>query len=155
MKNLVFHGRSKHIGTPYHFICDCVEKRADWWAAANILMKFLANIKSADTRHLLGTKDLRGENFSINLRIVSWLNACQSESKCMWAWYFMRPKVGSINCISSTRSPYELIEFCWLCEYEPKGSRLITHIYTTLVSCYWIEKKEYSVYSSPACCAGM
>ena len=27
MKNLVFHGRSKHIDTCFHFISECVEKR--------------------------------------------------------------------------------------------------------------------------------
>ena len=26
MKNLVFHGRNKHIDTRFHFICECVEE---------------------------------------------------------------------------------------------------------------------------------
>lgn len=30
MKNLVFHGRSKHIDTKYHFIRECIEKEKFW-----------------------------------------------------------------------------------------------------------------------------
>ncbi|KAJ9542211.1 hypothetical protein OSB04_028717 [Centaurea solstitialis] len=65
MKNPVFHGRSKHIDTKYHFIRECVEKddivvehingekqRAD------ILTKPLPRIRFVTMRQLLGVKDL-------------------------------------------------------------------------------------------------
>ena len=65
MKNLVFHGRTKHINTRFHFICECVEggqiivdfirteeQRAD------PLTKALSAMKMAIMRHRLGVRDL-------------------------------------------------------------------------------------------------
>ena len=65
MKNPVFHGRSKHIDTRYHFIRECVdggqivvefvrteEQRAD------ALTKGLPAAKLATARHLLGVRSL-------------------------------------------------------------------------------------------------
>ena len=65
MKNSVFHGRSKHIDTKYHFIRECIdrglisvqhvcteEQRAD------ALTKALQAAKLATMRHLLGVRDL-------------------------------------------------------------------------------------------------
>lgn len=66
MKNPVFHGRSKHIDTRFHFIRECVEggqiivefvrteeQRAD------VLTKALSGTKLATMRHLLGVRDLK------------------------------------------------------------------------------------------------
>lgn len=63
MKNPVFHGRSKHIDTRYHFIRECVEggqilvefvrsedQRADG------MTKGLPATKLATARHLLGVR---------------------------------------------------------------------------------------------------
>ena len=65
MKNLVFHGRSMHIDTKYHFIRECIdegqiavqfvcteEQRAD------ALTKALPAAKLAIMRHQLGVRDL-------------------------------------------------------------------------------------------------
>lgn len=64
-KNLVFHGRSKHIDISYHFIRECVE-----WGEiivkhvsgdkqrADCLTNSLATIKFDRMRNLLGVKEL-------------------------------------------------------------------------------------------------
>ncbi|XP_038988043.1 secreted RxLR effector protein 161-like [Phoenix dactylifera] len=65
IKNPVFHGRSKHIDTRFHFIRGCVEggqimvrfvrteeQRAD------ALTKALSGVKLATMKHLLGVRDL-------------------------------------------------------------------------------------------------
>ena len=65
MKNPVFHGRSKHIDTKFHFIRECIDggqivvqfvstedQRAD------ALTKALPAGKFATMRHLLGVRDL-------------------------------------------------------------------------------------------------
>ncbi|KAJ9566785.1 LOW QUALITY PROTEIN: hypothetical protein OSB04_002751 [Centaurea solstitialis] len=65
MKNPVFHGRSKHIDTKYHFIRECVEKEdlavehvnGDL-QRADILTKPLPRIRFVTMRQLLGVKDL-------------------------------------------------------------------------------------------------
>jgi hypothetical protein len=65
MKNPVFHGRSKHINTRYHFIRECVERgqvqvefvRGDL-QRADILTKALARIKFKEMQELLGVEDL-------------------------------------------------------------------------------------------------
>lgn len=66
MKNPVFHGRSKHINTKYHFIRECVEREdlqvefiSGEYQKANILMKALPKIKFLTMRQLIGVKDLR------------------------------------------------------------------------------------------------
>ncbi|GJV59444.1 ribonuclease H-like domain, reverse transcriptase, RNA-dependent DNA polymerase [Tanacetum coccineum] len=66
MKNPVFHGRSKHIDTKYHFIRECVEKEDiqvefinEEYQKADILTKALPKIKFLTMRQLIGLKDLR------------------------------------------------------------------------------------------------
>nr|GEU99414.1 ribonuclease H-like domain, reverse transcriptase, RNA-dependent DNA polymerase [Tanacetum cinerariifolium] len=66
MKNPVFHGRSKHIDTKYHFIRECVEKEDiqvefvnGEYQKADILIKALPKIKFLTMRQLIGLKDLR------------------------------------------------------------------------------------------------
>nr|GEY43201.1 ribonuclease H-like domain, reverse transcriptase, RNA-dependent DNA polymerase [Tanacetum cinerariifolium] len=64
-KNPVFHGRSKHIDTKYHFIRECVERediQVEFvnreYQKADILTKALPKIKFLTMRHLIGLKDL-------------------------------------------------------------------------------------------------
>nr|GEV23731.1 ribonuclease H-like domain, reverse transcriptase, RNA-dependent DNA polymerase [Tanacetum cinerariifolium] len=66
MKNPVFHGRSKHIDTKYHFIRECVEREdiqvefvSGEYQKAGILTKALLKIKFLTMRQLIGLKDLR------------------------------------------------------------------------------------------------
>ncbi|GJX75603.1 putative ribonuclease H-like domain-containing protein, partial [Tanacetum coccineum] len=66
MKNLIFHGRSKHIDTKYHFIRECVEKEDiqiefinGEYHKADILTKSLLKIKFLTMRQLIRLKDLR------------------------------------------------------------------------------------------------
>ncbi|GJT41272.1 ribonuclease H-like domain, reverse transcriptase, RNA-dependent DNA polymerase [Tanacetum coccineum] len=66
MKNPVFHERSKHIDTKYHFIRECVEKEDiqvefinGEYQKANILTKAASKIKFLTMRQLIGLKDLR------------------------------------------------------------------------------------------------
>ena len=65
MKNLVFHRRSKHINTSFHFICECVEKKKIFVEfvytrekRVDILIKDLAKVKFAEMRKFLGVKNL-------------------------------------------------------------------------------------------------
>ncbi|KAJ9560132.1 hypothetical protein OSB04_005292 [Centaurea solstitialis] len=65
MKNPVFHGRSKHINTRYHFIRECVEKGLIYVEhvsgeaqRADILTKALPRVKFTEMRNLLGVEDL-------------------------------------------------------------------------------------------------
>ena len=65
MKNLVFHGRSKHIDTKYHFIKESVErgqfhvKRVSTdEQRVDALTKALPAMKLGVMRHLLGVRDL-------------------------------------------------------------------------------------------------
>lgn len=69
MKNLVFHGRSKHIYTRYHFIRECVEKGlicvghiSGKEQKADILTKALPRVKFVEMRNMLGVKDLHDSN---------------------------------------------------------------------------------------------
>ncbi|GJU08319.1 ribonuclease H-like domain, reverse transcriptase, RNA-dependent DNA polymerase [Tanacetum coccineum] len=66
MKNLVFHGRSKHIDMKYHFIRECVEKEDiqvefinGEYQKADILKRALPKIKFLTMRQLIRLKDLR------------------------------------------------------------------------------------------------
>nr|GEX60086.1 zinc finger, CCHC-type [Tanacetum cinerariifolium] len=66
MKNPVFHGRSKHIDTKYHFIRECVEREdiqvefvSGEYQKADILTKALSKIKFLTMRQLIGLKNLR------------------------------------------------------------------------------------------------
>lgn len=64
VKNLVFHGRSKHIDTRYHFIRECVE-RGDVIVKfvcsneqkADIFTKSLGKLKFVEMRNELGVKN--------------------------------------------------------------------------------------------------
>ncbi|KAG6471943.1 hypothetical protein ZIOFF_069396 [Zingiber officinale] len=65
MKNPVFHGRSKHINTRFHFIRECVEKGRivvefvnTGEQRADALTKALPGVKLAAMRQLLGVRDL-------------------------------------------------------------------------------------------------
>lgn len=65
MKNPVFHGRSKHIDTKYHFIRECVERELIWvehvsgnLQKADILTKALPRVKFGDMKKLIGVKDV-------------------------------------------------------------------------------------------------
>nr|GEX12654.1 ribonuclease H-like domain, reverse transcriptase, RNA-dependent DNA polymerase [Tanacetum cinerariifolium] len=66
MKNPVFHGRSKHIDTKYHFIREYVKRDdiqvefvSEEYQKADILIKALPKIKFLTMRQLIGLKDLR------------------------------------------------------------------------------------------------
>nr|GEW76395.1 zinc finger, CCHC-type [Tanacetum cinerariifolium] len=66
MKNPIFHGRSKHIDTKYHFIRECVGREdiqvefvSGEYQKADILIKALPKIKFLTMRQLIGLKDLR------------------------------------------------------------------------------------------------
>ncbi|GJT41838.1 ribonuclease H-like domain, reverse transcriptase, RNA-dependent DNA polymerase [Tanacetum coccineum] len=68
MKNPVFHGRSKHIDTKYHFIRECVEREdiqvefvSGEYQKADILTKALPKIKFLTMRQLIGLKDLTSQ----------------------------------------------------------------------------------------------
>ncbi|KAK9073768.1 hypothetical protein SSX86_006362 [Deinandra increscens subsp. villosa] len=68
MKNPVFHGRSKHIDTRYHFIRECVENNqinvehvSGEIQRADILTKAMARVKFITMRELLGVQDLKME----------------------------------------------------------------------------------------------
>lgn len=76
-RNPVFHGRSKHIHTRYHFIRECVE--AGWIEVehvpgsrqkADILTKALGRVKFAEMRELIGVHDLRKTEFKLRGEIV-------------------------------------------------------------------------------------
>lgn len=63
MKNPVFHGRSKHINTRYHYIRECVEKEqikvehiSGDQQRADILTKALPKLKFAEMRKILGVE---------------------------------------------------------------------------------------------------
>ncbi|KAD1781278.1 hypothetical protein E3N88_42305 [Mikania micrantha] len=63
-KNPVFHGRSKHIDTRYHFILECIEKKQvvieyvnGNLQKADILIKALGRVKFAEMRSLLGVQE--------------------------------------------------------------------------------------------------
>ncbi|GKE92741.1 ribonuclease H-like domain, reverse transcriptase, RNA-dependent DNA polymerase [Tanacetum coccineum] len=65
MKNPIFHGRSKHIDTKYHFIRECVEREdiqvefvCGEYQKADILTKALPKIRFLTMRQLIGLKDL-------------------------------------------------------------------------------------------------
>nr|GEU46929.1 ribonuclease H-like domain, reverse transcriptase, RNA-dependent DNA polymerase [Tanacetum cinerariifolium] len=66
MKKPVFHGRSKHIDTKYHFIRECVEREdiqvefvSEEYQKADILTKAISKINFLTMRQLVGLKDLR------------------------------------------------------------------------------------------------
>ncbi|KAD4584618.1 hypothetical protein E3N88_22219 [Mikania micrantha] len=65
MKNPVFHGRSKHINTRFHYIRECVEKEqikvehvSGEEQCADILTKALPKLRFAEMRKLLGVEEI-------------------------------------------------------------------------------------------------
>lgn len=71
-RNPVFHGRSKHILTRYHFIQECVEKGhievehvSGSEQKADILTKALAQIKFNQMREFIGMQDLAQRDFKL------------------------------------------------------------------------------------------
>lgn len=83
-RNPVFHGRSKHIHTRYHFIRECVEKGLmevehvpGNEQKADILTKALGRLKYKGMRELIGVHDvededikLRGVNVGVSLKLA-------------------------------------------------------------------------------------
>ncbi|GKF88761.1 hypothetical protein Tco_0262724 [Tanacetum coccineum] len=77
MKNPVFHGRSKHIDTKYHFIRECIEREDiqvkfvnGEYQKADILTKALPRIKFLTMRQLIGLKNLRRQCLRLGRRIL-------------------------------------------------------------------------------------
>ncbi|KAD4586296.1 hypothetical protein E3N88_23897 [Mikania micrantha] len=69
MKNPVFHGRSKHIDTKYHFIRECVERNqicvkhvSGELQKADIMTKALPRYKFESMRKMIGVEDFEGES---------------------------------------------------------------------------------------------
>ena len=67
MKNPVFHGRSKHINTRYHFIRECIEREqikvehvSGDLQRADILTKALPRLKFNEMRSFIGVTRLGG-----------------------------------------------------------------------------------------------
>lgn len=76
-KNPVFHGRSKHIHTRYHFIRECVENGRievehvpGSEQKADILTKALGKIKFKEMRELIGVQDLTKLKIKLKGEIV-------------------------------------------------------------------------------------
>ena len=71
-KNPVFHGRSKHIHSRYHFIRECVERKLievehvpGSEQKADILTKALGRIKYKEMREMIGVQDLKDMKFKL------------------------------------------------------------------------------------------
>lgn len=71
-KNPVFHGRSKHIHTRFHFIRECVEDGlvdVEYVAGrihkVDILTKALARIKFKEMRDLIGIQEIKDGDFKL------------------------------------------------------------------------------------------
>lgn len=71
-KNPVFHGRSKHIHSRYHFIRECVERELlevehvpGSEQKADILTKALGRVKYKEMRDLIGVQDLKEIKFKL------------------------------------------------------------------------------------------
>jgi len=69
MKNLVFHGRSKHIDVKFHFIRECVEREQiivkkihTLEQKADVLTKPMCAVKFSVMKHLLGVRELELED---------------------------------------------------------------------------------------------
>ena len=76
-KNPVFHGRSKHIHTRYHFIRKCVERGLmevehvpGTEQKADILTKALGRVKYKEMRELIGVHNVEEKNFKLRREIV-------------------------------------------------------------------------------------
>ena len=71
-KNPVFHGRSKHIHSRYHFMRECVERELievehvpGSEQKADILTKALGRIKFKEMRDFIGVKELSQSGFKL------------------------------------------------------------------------------------------
>lgn len=76
-KNPVFHGRSKHIHSRYHFIRECVEREIievvhvpGSKQKADILTKALGRLKYKEMRDLIGVQDLKDMKFKLKEETV-------------------------------------------------------------------------------------
>lgn len=76
-RNPVFHGRSKHIHSRYHFIRECVEKELievehvpGSKQKVDILTKALGRIKYRDMRDFIGVQELKDEEFKLKGRLL-------------------------------------------------------------------------------------
>lgn len=72
IKNLVFHGRRKHIDSRYHFIRECMEKGhievehvLGDKQKADILTKALGRIEFREMRDFIGVQDLEKRDFKL------------------------------------------------------------------------------------------
>lgn len=71
-RNLVFHGRSKHIHRRYHFIRECVENvqvEVEYVQGdkqnADILTKPLGRVRFSEMRDYIGMKNVEMKNFKL------------------------------------------------------------------------------------------
>lgn len=75
-KNSVFHGKSKHIHSRYHFISECVEKgqievgNVLGDKQKDILTKALGRIKFLEMRDFIGMEDLEKRDFKLKRQNV-------------------------------------------------------------------------------------
>ncbi|CAA7052677.1 unnamed protein product [Microthlaspi erraticum] len=76
-KNPVFHGRSKHIHTRYHFIRECVENGLvevehvpGDRQKADILMKVFGRVKFHEMRELIGVREVTRNDFKLKGRML-------------------------------------------------------------------------------------
>ncbi|GJS33610.1 ribonuclease H-like domain, reverse transcriptase, RNA-dependent DNA polymerase [Tanacetum coccineum] len=113
MKNPVFHGRSKHIDTKYHFIRECVKKEDiqvefinGEYQKADILTKAPPKIKFLTMRQLIGLKDLRSVTSPLELVKEEWISTMIANSRETWICSAIVP--GSVT------SPLELVEEEWI-----------------------------------------
>ena len=76
-KNLVFHRRSKHIHSRYHFIRECVERKLievehvpGTEQKADILTNALGRIKFREMRDFIGMHDFEKRDFKLKRESV-------------------------------------------------------------------------------------
>ena len=76
-KNPVFHGRSKHIHSRFHFIRECVEKELlevehvpGSEQKTDVLTKALGRVKYKEMRDLIGIQDLKDMKFKLKKETV-------------------------------------------------------------------------------------
>nr|GFA73606.1 zinc finger, CCHC-type [Tanacetum cinerariifolium] len=123
MKNPVFHGRSKHIDTKYHFIRECVERDdiqvefvSGDYQKADILTKALPKIRFLTMRQLVGLKDL--QDFGIFDFALSEFTI-QLENRVLWSdkledalWEFRTAFKTPVCCITYRITPERLKFSC-------------------------------------------
>lgn len=95
MKNLVFHGMSKHIDSRYHFIQEHVEKKnvvakhtCTKDQRADILTKSLSRNKFEKMRHMLGVKKVVNAELGENVDLIK--NMGQNYPRGIWKIVFLK-----------------------------------------------------------------